>query len=278
MIRFGVSSSDHRPRQTTLLSLHALLLHTIHAGLRVCRIPAAYIAPLAEASAEPLRSLVQQYQLRLVVHAPIVAPYRLEEWFATVIGFYAQLDASDSVIICHLPRLTNADRAMFERLPAWVVRHLAIELTHQPATQLIASVTAYGVPVIFDTLHYDTQLPWPYQPIETMYLCMQSWHERTPLIHLSTQATTVGIRGTPPPRGQHSDVLAPMGAVWVIRSLVDTGQPADIEIEADSGMLAYRQLHETITRHVPDIAQPYSLRRQHEPTTNHTPGTLEATA
>ena len=278
MIRFGVSTIGHRPRQTTVLSLHALLLHAIHEGLRVCRIPAAYIAPLAEASAEPLRILVQQYELRLVVHAPIVAPHRLEEWFATVIGFFAQLDAADAVIICHLPRLSRADQAMFERLPAWIVRHLAIELTHQPAAELIASIRGYIVPVVFDTLHYDSQLPWPYQPIDTMFLCMASWQGRTPLIHLSTQATAVGIRDSPPPRGQHSDVLAPMGAMWVVRSLLDAGHDADIEIEADGGMLAYRHLHETISRHIPEITPTYTLRRRNEPTPNNITGTVEAPA
>ena len=277
MIRFGVSTHDYRPRQTTMLSLHALLLHAVHEGLGVCRIPAAYIAPLAEASAQPLRTLVQQYELRLVVHAPIVAPHRLEEWFATVIGFFAQLDAADAVIICHLPHLHRAERALFERLPAWIVHHLAVELTHQPAAELITQLSEYGVPVVFDTLHYDSQLPWPYHPIETMFLCMASWQGRRPLIHLSTQATGVGVRSTPPPRGQHSDVLAPMAAVWVVRSLIDAGHSSDIEIEADSGIIAYRHLNETLSRYIPDLTPSSTHRRKHAPNPAHPFGTIEAT-
>jgi hypothetical protein len=59
---------------------------------------------------------------------------------------------------------------------------------------------------------------------------------------------------------------------------LDAGFDADIEIEADSGILAYRHLHETISRHIPETAPAYTLRRRHEPTPNNTIGTVEATA
>ena len=251
MIRFGTSNMDHTPRQTTAMSLHALCMHAVLHGLRVCRIPAAYIAPLPESSAAPLRALISHYGVRLVVHAPIIAPYRLEAWFATVIEFFAILDATDAVIVCHIPVLSDADRAMFDRLPSWVLQHLAIELTHQRTAQLLADIDSYDIPVVFDALHYDVQLPWPYEPITALFACMDSWGTRTPLVHLSSQATAVRGAGQVPARGTHSDVLDIAHAVWCIRSIIAADRHADIELEADSGVLAYGQLHEVLRRIVP---------------------------
>jgi hypothetical protein len=251
VIRFGTSSMDHTSRQTTAMSLHALCMHAVLHGLRVCRIPEAYIAPLPESTAAPLRALISHYGIRLVVHAPICAPYRLEAWFATVIEFFAILDAADAVIVCHLPVLSCADRAMFARLPDWVARHLAIELTHQRTATLLSDIDPYAIPVVFDSLHYDMQLPWPYEPINALFACMDSWGTRIPLVHLSSQATAVRGARHVPARGTHSDVLDPTHAVLFVRSILEADRHADIELEADAGVLAYGHIHEVLKRVVP---------------------------
>lgn len=251
MIRFGTSKTDHSARRTTAISLHALCMQTIVHGLRVCRVPVAYIAPLPDASAAPLRTLIQQYGLRLVVHAPIVAPYRLEEWFASVVAFFSMLDAMDGVIVCHLPKLTANDRQMFARLPRHITQHLAVELTHQRTTRLLADIAAYDIPVVFDLLHYQVQLPWPYDPMHALFACMDSWGSRTPIVHLSSQATGIGPVGRIPARGTHSDVIDATDAVWVVRSLLDANRAADIELEADAGLLAYSQLCDVLERVIP---------------------------
>lgn len=251
MIRFGVSTVEHQPRLTPAMSLHALCMHAVLHGLRVCRIPLVYVAPLPEASAAPLRDMIRHHGLRLVVHAPIVTPHHLEELFATIIEFYALLDATDAVIVCHLPSLSNADRAMFARLPAWVLRHLAIELTHQPTMQLLADIETYALPVIFDSLHYDAQFPWPYDPITALFACMDSWRDRTPLIHVSSQATALRHQRIAPQRGTHSDVLDTTHTLWLIRSILDAERSADIEIEAPGGLIAYHQLREAMGRVIP---------------------------
>ena len=253
MIRFGTSSSDHTARRTTAMSLHALCMQTILHGLRVCRIPAAYIAPLPEESAAPLRMLVRHYGIRLVVHAPIVAPYRLEEWFAGVVAFFAMLDATDGIIVCHLPTMTEADRSMFTRLPDYIKQHLAVEVTHQRPARLLADIEAYGVPVVFDFLHYQVQLPWPYEPMRALFACIESWGTRTPVVHISSQATAMGPVGRMPARGTHSDGIDVTDALWIVRTLLDANRSADIELEANGGVVAYLQLRDVLERVVPPL-------------------------
>lgn len=246
MIRYGTTRADYHTRPTTALSLHALCLSAIQHDLRVCRIPTAYIGPLAESSAAPLRDLLQAYAVRLVVHAPMSTPLQLEGWFGRAIAFFGALDAPDALIVCHLPRWSVSECMALQRLPDWIRRHLAIELTDQPVDTLIERLAPSAIPIVFDTLHYQQQAPWPYEPIPAMFRCLDTWGERTPLLHLSTQATALRANAVPPPRGMHSDVLDTTTALWFIRALLDTARSVDIEIEANSGVVAYTHLQHAL--------------------------------
>lgn len=248
MIRFGTSRADYQTRHSPGLSLHALCMSVIQSDLRLCRIPAAYITPLAEATAAPLRALLRTYGIRLIVHAPLTNPDALETWFADVIAFFADLDATDAVIVCHLPDWSPAGCAALARMPGWVRRHLAVELTDQPPEVLVTRLAACGVPVVYDTLHYQQQVPWPFEPIPMLFTCLDSWGERTPLMHLSSQSTTMRPDATLPAPGQHGDVLDTGVAVWYLRALLESRRAVDIEIEATSGVVAYTHLQRALQR------------------------------
>lgn len=247
MIRYGTSRADYHARHSPALSLHALCMSIIQTDLRVCRIPAAYITPLAESSAAPLRALLQAYGVRCVVHAPITDPLTLEHWFADVIAFFAALDATDAVIVCHLPDWSAAACAALGQLPVWIRQHLAVELTSQPPGVLVQRLRAAEIPVVFDTLHYQAQAPWPYEPIAALFLCLDSWGARRPLVHLSSQSTALRANRAPP-TGLHGDVLDTTAAVWYIRAVQDAGRAVDFEIEASSGLLAYTHLQRALVR------------------------------
>ncbi|WP_129674381.1 UV damage endonuclease UvsE [Candidatus Chloroploca sp. Khr17] len=129
--------------------------------------------------------------------------------------------------------------------------------------QLLVLHEQCGVPLVFDTLHWELHNPEGFSLPMALGLALATWPPGTrPEVHLSTQRTEAhllpGRAGTPmrivaPRVGQHADFIAPGD---LIRLLVAArGLPAfDIMLEAKGGDLALARLRNDLARSAPDLA------------------------
>lgn len=247
-MRFGSSTLDSTPHTTVGLRLHARCLVAQQAGHGVVRIPQSYIAPLDDTTCIIIRQLLVQHRLRCVIHAPITAPHTIVSQLAAYADFLYQLGADDGVIICHMTSATAHDWRALSELPTQIQRYVAVELTNQS----IDALCGYGVPIIFDWLHYHVLSPWPYLPVASALQCTQTWRGRRPLIHLSSPDTADDGNSHPHGNGRHSDYLDWATLMHFIGQLsAHAGDTFDIEVEARAGAKAVAHFLQQCQQHTP---------------------------
>ncbi len=252
MIRMGTAIFPNPIRGNCATWWHARILAAVAHHQQICRIPLQMIAPLPHEIFELIGQLIHQYELRLVVHAPIAHPHQLITTFEQIATFFAATNAADGVIVCHLPMWHETHFRTLSQLSAEVRQYIAIEYTHGEFSKFIQHITRVELPVVFDLLHYHQQAPWPYQPIDAAIACINSWQTRPALLHLSSPQTT---HRSPAPHGPgaHSDYLDVANGIWLLRCIKNTGLHADCELEVGAGPVALTHFHKAIVQLAPDL-------------------------
>ncbi|MBC8162101.1 MAG: UV damage endonuclease UvsE [Roseiflexaceae bacterium] len=155
--------------------------------------------------------------------------------------------------------------ARYEQLPAPARRRVAVEAGQHgfDVTALLWLRRWYGVPLIFDALHFQLNNPGQLPLHDALALALGSWSPGVrPKIHLSTQRTEAHLRPgrggdapliVAPQRGQHADFLNPFEVATLLRAA--RGLPGfDIMIEAKAADLALLRLREDVRLYAPDVA------------------------
>lgn len=166
-------------------------------------------------------------QLNLATPDELVAQRALHE-----IGLYAALlDAlgcgPEAVVVLHVGGAYGEPvRAMerfamrYERLPGFVRRRIAVEADEDcfDITQLLWLRRCCGIPLIFDSLHFQLNNPRRLPAAEAIEFALASWPPGIrPKIHFSSQRTEAHLREAKggaarvvaPRRGQHADFINP---------------------------------------------------------------------
>lgn len=251
-MRIGSSQLPHTHRQTGWLTIQSCCFQAITYGHGVVRIPHHVIDASVSAHVAQLAPLIHAHQLRCVVHAPLSDFASIEHWLRLCGQCLDALDPVGGTIVCHLMRNDAATRHwMQHRLPD-IATTIAIEHTHQPLSELLAFAETYALPVVFDLLHYHTQMPWPYDAAHAAQQCHDTWHEQRPLMHISSQATMQ--RHHRP--GAHSEMLDSAQVCTFLRQLYAKNPcEFDIEIEAQQSFGACQELLQVIAQRAPDLQQ-----------------------
>lgn len=259
-MRFGSSTLGNTPHTTIGLRLQARCITATQFGHGIVRIPHAYIGPIDRATSSTIRSTLVQHQLRCVIHAPIIALHALIPQLTAYADFLQQIGADDGVIICHMTGATTQEWQALLALPAHIRTHLAVEHTNQS----IDTLCGYGIPIIFDWLHYHIQSPWPYHPLAAAIACTHTWGAQRPLIHISSPDTADYGACHKHIDGRHSAYLDWITLMHFVGQLsVHIGERFDIEIEACAGAKAVAHFLRQCLAHTPPhwqhlwrIAQP----------------------
>jgi UV DNA damage endonuclease len=228
-------------------------------------------------------ALARQHQVRLTMHAglhlSLAAPdagiaQRSAEALVRRAALLGALGCGpDSVITLHVGGV-HGDRAAalerfaarFERLPHAVQRRLALEPDEDSFAleDLLRLHQQLGVPLIFDTLHYQIHNPSRIPPSAALSLALATWPlGQRPKIHLSSQRTEAhllpaqgrqGRRVLGPRLGQHADFLNPFEVIAWLEAA--RGLPAfDMMLEAKAADLALLRLREDLARFAPEWAE-----------------------
>lgn len=249
-MRIGSSSIPHTTRATPALTVQTCCLQALVHGHGVVRLPHTALHPSIVPALHAIAPLIQERQLRCVVHAPLASLAQLSASFPCWQSILELLDPTTGVIICHLPNFDVTTSAVLTDLPDSVRAYLAIEHTHQDLSELVAYAQHYQLGVVFDLLHYQQQCPWPYDVARAFASCRASWGARPPLMHVSSQATHYLTHSS----GAHADRLDDAQIITVLRQLVQhIGSDFDVEIEAGQSFMACQQLLQRIHRQAPDL-------------------------
>lgn len=302
MIRLGVASRIiGRPMPSiggphlsvALLGLRAYFSYLAEIGAGAFRLPDTLLPrDLALARTELAESVdmlvelgahARQSNLRLSIHPGLHVALAAEDdqvtaRSAATLAIHAELlDAlgcgREGVIVVHIGAARDSGQAALERfatqyarLPEHVRQRVAVE-ADQSCFDLAALVWLRrwcGVPLIFDSLHFQLHNPRRLAVREALSLALASWPPGVrPKIHVSTQRTEAhlqpGRRGSEPTvhaprRGQHADYLNPFELVVLLQAA--TGLPAfDIMIEAKAADLALLRLRDDLRLYAPDLAE-----------------------
>jgi UV DNA damage repair endonuclease len=167
---------------------------------------------------------------------------------STYAEFLTQIEAVDGVIICHMLSPSPDAWHMLRELPALIRTYLAVELTNQP----VDSICNYGIPIIFDWLHYHIQGTWPYNPLMAAVTCHHTWGTRRPLLHLSSPDTSDYGEHHKHIHGRHSAYLDWATLMHFVGQLnAHIGDAFDIEIEAKAGAKAVAHFLRQCQLHTP---------------------------
>ena len=302
MIRLGVAARVlGRPMpimggphlSVALLGLREIFSYLAGIGAGAFRLPdtllprdlAAARVELAE-SADMLAELgaqARQARLRLSVHPGLHVALATDDdelaarASATLTLHAELLDAlgcnRDGVIVVHVGAAGGAGQAAlerfavrYERLPRYVRERVAVE-ADQSCFDLATLVWLRrwsGVPLIFDSLHFQLHNPTCMPISEALSLALSSWPAGVrPKIHVSTQRTEAHLQpgrrgGAPvvlaPRRGQHADYLNPFEFVALLRAAAGLGD-FDVMIEAKAADLALLRLRDDLHLYAPDLAE-----------------------
>lgn len=237
-MRIGSSRLTVPDLPTVAHKIQALCSIAMHHHHGTVRIPHTYITPIDAHALTVIHQIIHTACLRIIVHAPIAPISMLADELVRYSEFLTQLNATDGVIICHMPTVSDGEWYAIAHLDAPIRQHLAIELTHQPIDVLIPHATAHQIPIVFDWLHYHIQAPWPYHPVTAAVQCRATWGHRRPLIHLSSPDTAAHIH-QPHSTGRHSAFLDWATHMYFVGQYADLVTSAfDVEIEATAGHAA----------------------------------------
>lgn len=251
-MRFGSSQMTIPPHPTPALRLQALCLSAAHAQHGVVRLPHTHITPLDDTANQVMAHIITHHQLRVIIHAPIAPPRMIRSELIRYGQFLRDIAASDGVIICHLPSDDAHEWASIATLSSCTDTTIAVEMTTQSIDRLCAASWQYQIPIIFDWLHYHVQAPWPYTPLDAATMCMSTWGQHRPLIHLSSLDTAHHGTTHRHAHGRHSDYVdwvTHMYFVGMLATRVTTD--FDIEIEASAGAAAVAHFLVQCRRHTP---------------------------
>lgn len=277
-----------------LLALRELLLYLAGQGIDYYR-PASDLLPpegafeaLAECNMllDELGALVRQLNMRLTLHPPLhVAlsapdPVVAARAASHLAGQAALLDAlgcgSDSVLVLHIggshgdaPAALERFAARYECLPLAVRRRLVVE-QDEHCFDLCALLRLHqhtGVPLVFDSLHFQLHNPARLGLAEALGLALATWPRGVyPEVHYSSQRTEGhvqterggAVRVVAPRHGQHADFANPFEFATLLRATHGL-PPFDIMLEAKAGNLAVLRLRDDLQRFAPDI-----IREDHQ--------------
>ncbi|HMO56157.1 MAG TPA: UV damage endonuclease UvsE [Roseiflexaceae bacterium] len=241
---------------------------------RIAQQLAACRALLAEVG-----GLAQRHAIRLTIHSGMhvvvgsrdaaVAQRGLHEVTALAMLLDALGCGPEGVIVVHVPAAQQALEVCADRilsLPSMVRRRIVSEIGEHGAS-LAAALRLYqlcGVPVVFDTLHFQHNNPERLPLAVALGLALATWPaDIRPKIHFSSQRTEAHLRGAQgdrgnhviaPRAGQHADYINP----FEFLALLDAARglpPFDIMLEAKAADLALLRLRADLAQHAPVIAE-----------------------
>jgi UV DNA damage endonuclease len=188
----------------------------------------------------------------------------------------ALLDAlgigSDGVLVVHIGGAhgdSAASRHRFaariEQLPETARKRLAVEPDEHcfDLTDLLPLSQVTGVPLVFDTLHFQLNNRRRLTLPEALGLALATWPLGAhPEIHISTQRTEAHLRPgrageaqriIPPRLGQHADFINPFECIQLLQAARGL-PPFDAMLEAKASDLALLRLREDLARFAPELA------------------------
>ncbi|MCX7792343.1 MAG: UV damage endonuclease UvsE [Chloroflexaceae bacterium] len=254
----------------------ALDMREIHAQLAEC---AALLDVLAERLAAAGVRLCCHLAPGLDLGAPddVAAARALAEVEAYA-ALLAALDARrapgppEGILVAHLSSAAADERAgarfaaRYAALSPRARARLALEHGHAGPSlgRLLAVHQRCGVPVVFDTLHWELHNPEGLPLPLALGLALATWpHGLRPEVHLSSQRSEAHVlparppapaRVLPPRPGQHADFVAIGDLERLLRAAAGL-PPFDLMIEARGGELALLRLRAEISRHAPALAR-----------------------
>ncbi|NOK60194.1 MAG: UV damage repair endonuclease [Chloroflexi bacterium AL-W] len=193
-----------------------------------------------------------------------------------IIARAALLDAldtgSNSIMVLHVGGAYDDQAAAlhrfttrFERLPQWVRCRIAIEPDEHSfgLLELLPLHQMIGVPIVFDTLHFQLNNRHGVALAEALGLALATWPiSIRPKVHFSTQRTEAHLqkgragataRVIPPRHGQHADFISPFEFAAFLNAA--RGLPAfDVMLEAKAADLALLRLREDLQLFAPELA------------------------
>ncbi len=277
-----------------LLALRELLLYLAGQAISYYR-PAGDLLPLDgahEALAEcgelpaEVGALARRLGVRLTLHPPLHAalgapdPDVAGRAAAQLAGQAALLDAlgcgPESVLVLHVggahgdaPAALERFAARYERLPEALRRRLAVE-HDEHCFDLCALLRLHqltGVPLVFDSLHFQLHNPARLGLAEGLGLALATWPRGVPAeVHFSSQRTEGharaerggAVRVVAPRHGQHADFANPFEFAALLRAACGL-PPFDVMLEAKAGDLAVLRLRDDLRRFAPEVLRHASL-------------------
>ncbi len=128
---------------------------------------------------------------------------------------------------------------------------------------LLGLAARYGIPIVFDYLHFQLHNPDGWSLPLALGLCLATWPSAVrPEVHLSSQRSEAHLlagrhgetRVLPPRAGQHADFIVARDAISLLRA--SRGMPSfDLMLEAKAGDLALLRLRHDLARYAPDWAE-----------------------
>ncbi|HEU4322751.1 MAG TPA: UV damage endonuclease UvsE [Roseiflexaceae bacterium] len=285
--RRGPAGAGGAHPSVRLLELRELLLYLAGQGICYYR-PAGDLLPLdgaAEALAEcgdlpgEVGALARRLGMRLTLHPPLHAALSAPDTevagraAAQLAGQAALLDAlgcgPEAVLVLHVggaygdaPAALERFAARYERLPAPLRQRLAVE-QDEYCFDLCALLRLHqltGVPLVFDSLHFQLHNPARLGLAEALGLALATWPRGVPAeVHFSSQRTEGharterggAVRVAPPRHGQHADFANPFEFAALLRAARGL-PPFDIMLEAKAGDLAVLRLRDDLRRFAPE--------------------------
>lgn len=301
MIRLGVSVNvlgrpelrRSAPGQRAHLSLRLLHLREVLAylagqGLAYYRLPGDLAGPGCAAELEQcaglLAELGQQARglgVRLTLHPGLHASLSAADPHAAAraadeLGLLARLldglgAGPEGVLVLHVggaagdaPAALERFAARYARLPEAPRRRIALE-PDEHSFDLAALLPLHqrcGVPLVFDTLHFQLHNPRGLALAEALGLALATWPRGARAeVHFSSQRTEGhaqverggAVRVIAPRHGQHADFANPFEFAALLRAARGLA-PFDVMLEAKAGDLAALRLRDDLRRFAPDLA------------------------
>ncbi|GAB4217379.1 MAG: UV damage repair endonuclease [Roseiflexaceae bacterium] len=286
--RRGPADAGAAHPSVRLLALRDLLLYLIGQGICYYRPAGDLLPPGGEAALAEcgellaeVGGLARQHGLRLTLHPPLHAtlsapdPEVAGRAAAELAGQAALLDAlgcgPEAVLVLHAggthgdaPAALERFAARYERLPEGLRRRLVVE-QDEHCFDLCALLRLHqrtGVPLVFDSLHFQLHNPARLGLAEALGLALATWPRGVPAeVHFSSQRTEGhahterggAVRVVAPRHGQHADFANPFEFAALLRAARGL-PPFDVMLEAKAGDLAVLRLRDDVRRFVPELA------------------------